>query len=122
MTRRRTAASDMRAFEKVQRRLAREAARAQRGVPGELVLSAIDKSTPKSEGDDMNNTTAYDPTIRNIAGAHCQACGSTKPAHVRDLRDTQGYTRCCNERVVSNGMTAYGTPERCSTNGSCYHE
>jgi hypothetical protein len=28
---------------------------------------------------------------------HCQACGDANPAH------DEGYTECCNERVVDNG-------------------
>jgi hypothetical protein len=32
-----------------------------------------------------------------MINTHCQACGDANPAH------DQGYTECCNERVVDNG-------------------
>ena len=38
--------------------------------------------------------------MTTIAAAHCQSCGSTSAEDVDNLSDTDGYTRCCNERVV----------------------
>jgi hypothetical protein len=61
------------------------------------------------------------PEPRNIEGAHCQACGSTRPEHIRDLRDTEGYTRCCNERVVNPNDRSNMTPQTCARSGDCYH-
>lgn len=47
---------------------------------------------------------------------HCQACGNTDPYDLDTGRDEdlQGYTRCCNERVVL-GFECGGP------NGGCYH-
>jgi transposase len=38
-----------------------------------------------------------------INETHCEECGSTRVEHVENLQDTQGYSRCCNERVVDAG-------------------
>jgi hypothetical protein len=32
---------------------------------------------------------------------HCENCGSTYPEDVENLRDTEGYTRCCNELTAT---------------------
>lgn len=39
-----------------------------------------------------------------IKADHCECCGSTAPEDVQNLRDTDGYTRCCN-KLVSYGPT-----------------
>jgi len=59
---------------------------------------------------------------RDIAQSHCQACGSTDPRDIRDLRDTEGYTRCCNQRVVSTDRDIFGRTLRCSERTDCYHD
>ena len=68
----------------------------------------------------MNTTT--DQTPRNIEAAHCQSCGSTRREDVADLADTQGYTRCCNERVVCHRPDTFGRVETCAQAGDCYHD
>lgn len=70
------------------------------------------------------------PSPTHIAEAHCQSCGSTAAQHIRDLRDTEGYTRCCNELVIHHATRgAYGTfasfnqPTRCDDDDTrCYHD
>jgi hypothetical protein len=46
---------------------------------------------------------------------HCQQCGSTdrKDVETLDDDDLQGYTACCNERVVDGGS--------CATFDDCSH-
>lgn len=33
---------------------------------------------------------------------HCENCGSTDAEDVRNLADTDGYTRCCNELTTTD--------------------
>jgi len=61
-------------------------------------------------------------TTTNIQQAHCQSCGSVKAEDVSNLRDTEGYTRCCNERVVYHGKDVFGRTETCATSRDCYHD
>jgi len=58
----------------------------------------------------------------NIERPHCQSCGSTDAEDVSDLRDTDGYTRCCNERVIYHGTDVFGQRRTCASEGDCYHE
>lgn len=48
----------------------------------------------------MYNTYRATATIPR----HCQQCGSTDPEDINTLDDDefQGYTRCCNERSVTD--------------------
>ena len=51
-----------------------------------------------------------------ISFSHCQACGRAV-----DPQDTdEGYTHCCNERVVYPGHDYANRPARCADD--CYHE
>lgn len=57
------------------------------------------------------NRTQGDTDMKIIAEDHCQQCGSTD---WQDLNDgDQGYTGCCNERVISRGD--------CSVQAGCSH-
>lgn len=72
----------------------------------------------------MDSTTTPQ---RNIAGPHCQACGSTSAEDIGNLVDTEGYTRCCNERVVSHAPATTPlmydfSPRTCSADRDCYHD
>lgn len=64
--------------------------------------------------------TTRNETPTNIRKAHCQACGSTDTYDLGGA-DTDGYTRCCNERVIYNGTDVFGNERRCSAD-DCYHE
>lgn len=68
-------------------------------------------------------------TMKNINGPHCQSCGSTSAEDIGNLADTEGYTRCCNERVVItersdwNMRQGYHQVEiTCAEYGDCYHD
>lgn len=71
----------------------------------------------------MDNTTATGQP-KNISGAHCQSCGSTAAENISDLYDTEGYTRCCNERVVNHTdpTAIFAGRETCATSRDCYHD
>lgn len=77
----------------------------------------------------MDTTTTQEHRPTNISRAHCQSCGSTSPDDISDLYDTEGYTRCCNERVIdagngTSGRGAFGWYESipsCADSGDCYH-
>jgi len=43
-------------------------------------------------------TTTEMVTLTTIRGEHCQQCGATD---LESLNGDQGYTACCNERVVT---------------------
>lgn len=68
--------------------------------------------------------------MKDIRGPHCQSCGSTDPEDIFNLVDTEGYTRCCNERVVTpvrqqmNYSTGryFDVPVDCDDFGDCYHD
>jgi hypothetical protein len=51
------------------------------------------------------------PTPTTVTAPHCQACGGVLDT---DCGAWDGYTSCCNERVVGG----YGTP---CTPADCYH-
>jgi hypothetical protein len=57
-------------------------------------------------------TAPRSPEPTTIAGDHCQACGSTDSENLNN--GDQGYTACCNERVIMN----FGSP---CTSADCYH-
>ena len=68
--------------------------------------------------------------MNNVTGPHCQSCGSTSAEDIANLADTEGYTRCCNERVVNpvTYRTNWGTgkteeiPVACADSNDCYHD
>lgn len=71
----------------------------------------------------MHTTTPQGATeMTNITRPHCQACGSTAPEDIRDLRDTEGYTRCCNERVVDPSPDLFGRTTTCGQRRDCCHD
>lgn len=61
-------------------------------------------------------------TTRQIDQPHCQSCGSTRPESISDLRDTEGYTRCCNQRVVWHTDPHSLVQTTCSASRDCYHD
>lgn len=75
-------------------------------------------------------TTRNETQPRNIKQAHCQSCGSTDPRNIFETEARDGYTNCCNERVIDagNGTTGRGafgwaeTIPTCAESGDCYHE
>lgn len=64
--------------------------------------------------------------MRQIDTAHCQACGSTDPQDIGwDVRAANdGYTACCNERVVGGPRGLANKPAKCADpdGGDCYHD
>jgi len=68
---------------------------------------------------------------RNITSPHCQSCGSTSAEDIghEALRRGDGYTACCNERVVYADEVEYGYLGRaipknvkCADREDCYHD
>ena len=67
----------------------------------------------------MNHTTAG-----TVKGPHCQQCG----ASVQPTADNQGYSPCCNERIVlpvgqgdfRNGRWVYNVTSACDPR-QCSH-
>ena len=57
-----------------------------------------------------------------IGVPHCQQCGSTDYEDVEfGPRENDGYTTCCNERVVGGGTNFFtGRPEECDPD-ECAH-
>jgi hypothetical protein len=55
--------------------------------------------------------------MKRIEQDHCQSCGSTSLENLDTGQDPdfQGYTRCCNERVIHTAITPC-SPE------DCYHD
>lgn len=87
------------------------------------VLAALDYTGPTSypmpklrsivaacEAEVDSKRALIEQPMRSILKQHCQACGST---HYEDISNSDGYTACCNERVVGG----YGP---CDPN-ECYH-
>lgn len=60
--------------------------------------------------------------MKQIEKAHCQQCGSTELEDVgyEVLRETEGYSACCNELVVYPGRDAFNRPTRCNED-TCSH-
>lgn len=66
-----------------------------------------------TKGPGYFNAVDYTATLVTITEPHCQQCGNTDEGVAYNSRD--GYTGCCNERIISNG------PRMCDP-AECFHD